>query len=163
MCSNQNQRQKQTRETIRERMRMIVLEIEHPSMLQSRATSIRSLDGRSAMQQSVEFDRCHRVRQSPLVLHSSRALELDSCLLVCWPCTIFDLALADQSLILLLMLLSMLVGPLIHHLIQSNPIQSNPIQSNQSMRKRRCLVGERVPWRVTNTDDRSVIPIASRS
>ena len=126
--NDQNERTKRERERERERERMVVLEIEHPSMLQSRAASIRSLDGRSAMQQSVEFDRCHRVRQSPLVLHSSRALELDSCLLVCWPCTIFDLALADQSLILLLMLLSMLVGLLIHHLIQSNQ-SINPIQS----------------------------------
>jgi len=43
------------------------------------------------MQRTVEFDRSHRVRQSPLVLDSSRALGLDWCVLVCRPSTIFDL------------------------------------------------------------------------
>jgi len=75
----------------RERESELVLDNEHPSMLQSRSRSMRSLGDLAVMQRTVEFDRSHRVRQSPLVLDSSTALGLDWCVLVCWPSTIFDL------------------------------------------------------------------------
>ena len=80
-------------------------------MLQSRSRSIRSLDDLSDMQSKVEFDRSHRVQQTPpmmmLMLASSRALELVWRLLVCWPSTIFfllALALRESFSLLLLVL-----------------------------------------------------------
>ena len=82
-------------------------------MLQSRSRSIRSLDDLSDMQSKVEFDRSHRVQQTPpmmmlMLLDSSRALELAWCLLVCWPSTIFFLlvlALRESFSLLLLVVL----------------------------------------------------------
>ena len=107
-----------TRYSKRERAR--ALDNEHPSMLQSRSRSIRSLGDLAVMQRTVEFDRSHRVRQSPLVLDSSTALGLDWCVLVCWPSTIFDLhrpSPREESLLVV-------AGCLMLHLLDDDPQSS---------------------------------------